>query len=142
MSISRNNRPLVFPVKLLQSLGQVRSPRKYLLLGSSGALLILTGLLALRIIQRNFYGGRLVLAAGNETGESYIFSKAFAKVVEAHSSIRIDVCATDGADDNIRALENRPLVDKAACFPAQPTKQLEADLITAQADRLYYSLIS
>lgn len=83
----------------------------------------------------------LVLAAGNKTGESYLFSRAFKQVVEANSSIRLDVCATDGTDDNIRALEKNTLVNIVECTSGASTVDLKADLITAQADRLYYSLI-
>lgn len=92
-------------------------------------------------------GPQLVLAAGNKTGESYLFSRAFKEVVEANSSIRLDVCATDGTDDNIRALENRRAAQKeslrnsANCTSGRTAQALAADLITAQADRLYYSLI-
>ena len=34
---------------------------------------------------------QVVLAAGNKTGESYLFSRAFKEVVEANSSIRLDM---------------------------------------------------
>lgn len=82
-----------------------------------------------------------MLAAGNKTGESYLFSRAFKQVVEANSSIRLDVCATDGTDDNIRALEEKALVNAVECTSGATTVDIKADLITAQADRLYYSLI-
>ncbi len=86
-------------------------------------------------------GSYLVLAAGNKTGESYLFSRAFKDVVEANSSIRLDVCATDGTDDNIRALERKSLVNPASCTSGRSIANLKVNLITAQADRLYYSLI-
>ncbi|MEL7507356.1 MAG: TAXI family TRAP transporter solute-binding subunit [Cyanobacteria bacterium J06554_1] len=88
-----------------------------------------------------FGGPQLVLAAGNKTGESYLFSRALKVVVEANSSIRLDVCATDGTDDNIRALERSPLVQPATCTSGHSASNIKADVITAQADRLYYSLI-
>lgn len=86
-------------------------------------------------------GPHLVLAAGNRTGESYLFSRAFKEVVEANSSIRLDVCATDGSDDNIRALEGTPLVNPASCTSGRSISNLRVNLIAAQANRLYYSLI-
>ena len=88
-----------------------------------------------------FGGPELVLAAGNRTGESYLFSRAFKTVVEANSPIRIHVCATDGTDDNIRALEGTQLLPVASCTSGRSASEFKADLITAQADRLYYSLI-
>ena len=148
MSSRRNNSPQKPPTTLLESLRQPQLPQKYILFGIRGTLIILTVLLVLlglqvfRTIKRKFYGGQLVIAVGNSTGSSYIFSKAFAAVVENHSSIRLIVCETDGADDNIRALENEPLVDRAACEDEPPTHKQKADLIAAQADRLYYSLTS
>lgn len=121
-----------------------QTPRKYLFLGLTGILFLLLLAFTGRVIERNLIGRRLVLAAGNETGSSYRFGRALKKVVEANSAIRIDVCATDGTDDNIRALEKQPLLKDAICISdsGQPTSSLKADLITAQADRLYLSLTS
>lgn len=61
---------------------------------------------------------KLVLAAGNATGESYLLAKSIESVVEANvHRVTIDVVETDGTSDNLKRLENR-----------------EADLATAQAD--------
>lgn len=114
--------------------------RQFLFCSLSAALTVVSLVLMGRIAERTLIGRRLVVAAGNETGGSYRFSRAFKAVVEANSSLRVDVCATDGTDDNIRALERTPLVEPALCTSGGSTQRLRADLITAQADRLYDSL--
>ena len=111
----------------------------YFLLFLSGGLCV--GLVWTLLSILGLGGPYLVIAAGNQTGESYLFSRALKEVVEANSSIRLDVCATDGTDDNIRALERQPLVDAASCTSGRSISELKVNLITAQADRLYYSLI-
>ncbi|MEM9977752.1 MAG: TAXI family TRAP transporter solute-binding subunit [Cyanobacteria bacterium P01_D01_bin.2] len=113
-------------------------PKRFLLFLSGGLLVVLLSLFW-RVF--GFSGPELVLAAGNRTGESYLFSRAFKTVVEANSSIRLRVCATDGTDDNIRALQGTQLLPVASCTSGRSGPGLKADLITAQADRLYYSLI-
>jgi uncharacterized protein len=61
---------------------------------------------------------RLVLAAGDGTGESYILAKAIESVVEANlSRVSIEVMETGGTSDNLKRLDSR-----------------QADLVTAQAD--------
>jgi uncharacterized protein len=61
---------------------------------------------------------RLVLAAGNPSGESYILAKAIEKVVEAQvPGVTIDVQESQGTSENLDRLE-----------------QGKADLVTAQAD--------
>ncbi len=61
---------------------------------------------------------RLVLAAGNSTGESYILARAIETVVEAKvPRVQIDVQETKGTTDNLERLDRR-----------------QADLVTAQAD--------
>jgi uncharacterized protein len=61
---------------------------------------------------------RLVLAAGNPTGESYTLAKAIEKVVEAQvPGVAIDVQESQGTSENLERLE-----------------QGKADLVTAQAD--------
>lgn len=123
---------------------QKEAPRKCLFWALSGTLILLLLLFLGRTAERTLPVRRLVLAAGNETGSSYRFGRALKQVVEANSAIRIDVCATDGTDDNIRALERKSLLEEAVCLsrPSQPRQRLKADLITAQADRLYQALIS
>lgn len=79
-------------------LERLQAPRRYLLLGISGLLLLVSGALVWRITERGF-------------------------VVEANSSLRIDVCATDGSDDNIRALKGNTLGDKATCTSGKFTRQ-------------------
>ncbi|QLE56896.1 TAXI family TRAP transporter solute-binding subunit [Nostoc sp. TCL26-01] len=64
-----------------------------------------------------FTGTELKLVAGDETGESYIISKAIEEVVERKSNIKIEVIATGGTTENLERLE-----------------QGKADLATAQAD--------
>ncbi|MBW4667971.1 MAG: TAXI family TRAP transporter solute-binding subunit [Cyanomargarita calcarea GSE-NOS-MK-12-04C] len=59
----------------------------------------------------------LTLAAGDETGESYIISKAIEQVVERKSKIKIKVEKTGGTTDNLRLLHEG-----------------KAQLVTAQAD--------
>lgn len=141
MSSPRNKGPL-HSSTLQQFLKQLQGPRKYLLFGISSALLLLSSMLVWRIAERVLWGQQLVLAAGNTRGASYIFSRALKEVVEANSPIRIDVCATDGTDDNIRALEAVDLIDEATCTSETSAQSVKADLITAQADRLYQSLAS
>lgn len=129
---------IISPV--LASLSNQRATTlKYFLFFIGGGLFV--GLIWILSRFLGFGAPYLVLAAGNRTGESYLFSRAFKEVVEANSSIRLDVCATDGTDDNIRALERQPLVNPASCISGRPISELKVDLITAQADRLYYSLI-
>jgi uncharacterized protein len=60
---------------------------------------------------------KITLAAGNETGESYIISKAIQKIVESNSNIKIDVKPTDGTTANLNMLYEG-----------------KAELVTAQAD--------
>lgn len=61
---------------------------------------------------------RLVLAAGSETGESYVLAKAIEQVVEAQvPKVQIDVETSAGTSENLQRLEAG-----------------QADLITAQAD--------
>ncbi len=61
---------------------------------------------------------RLVLAAGSETGESYVLAKAIEQVVEAQvPNVQIEVQSSGGTSDNLQRLEAG-----------------QADLITAQAD--------
>ncbi len=61
---------------------------------------------------------RLILAAGNPSGESYILAKAIEKVVEAQvPSVEIEVQESKGTSENLERLE-----------------QGKADLVTAQAD--------
>ncbi|MEO1447102.1 MAG: hypothetical protein AAFV46_12890 [Cyanobacteria bacterium J06635_11] len=55
------------PSKLQKSAARVQLPRKYLLLGLSGPLLLLSTLLVGRIVRRHLIGQRVVLAAGNGT---------------------------------------------------------------------------
>lgn len=51
--------------------------------------IILVGFVQLR---RNLLPYKIILTAGEKTGESYILSDAIAKVAQKHTNIRIDVC--------------------------------------------------
>ncbi len=59
----------------------------------------------------------LILAAGDENGESYIISQAIKQVVERKTNINIEVKSTGGTTDNLLSLDKD-----------------EAQLATAQAD--------
>ena len=140
----------------LKSYPVFHSRSRVILWGVTGVALCLGGHLIFRFVDRNLVhmGPALVLAAGNETGESYRLSLALKEVVENNSTIRIHVCATDGTGDNIRALELTPLQNKAVCIKdRRPNKEsisyevaagekLKAHLITAQNDSLYQKLIA
>lgn len=86
--------------------------------------------------RRNFLPYKMTLAAGKRTGASYIISDALARVAKKHTNITIDVCKTDGTEDNIRSLKGDSLKTPANCSskPNQLIKDLKAHLVTAQAD--------
>lgn len=90
-------------------------------------------------VRRNFLPYKITLAAGEKTGGSYIIGEALARVAQRHTNIRIDVCKTDGTEDNINSLEGDPLIAEAECLlkgKINKEEKLEAHLITAQEDIL------
>jgi uncharacterized protein len=113
------------------------NPEKYIILGLIGVSGVILTWLAWCYVQRNLLPYRLTLAAGRDTGESYILSDAIARILKKNSNVKIEVCSTDGTDDNIKSLAGKPLTQKAICQsnPNSPTQNLKADLATAQADR-------
>lgn len=125
----------------LQNIKWDRVEEKFIpiVLGVSGIALFLYVIwLGIVSIRHNLVPYNITLAAGKETGESYIISEALAKVVaRKHSNIKIDVCETDGTGDNIKSLEDKALEGGAKCLSGRELTQeekLKADLGTAQAD--------
>lgn len=87
--------------------------------------------------RRNFIPYKITLAAGRKGGASYILSEALARVARNNTNIKIDVCETDGTEDNIRSLKDEELKSKANCLSGKKKEIgdiLKADLGTAQAD--------
>ncbi|MGF1515580.1 MAG: TAXI family TRAP transporter solute-binding subunit [Elainellaceae cyanobacterium] len=121
--------------RVQQLIAWFESSERYLLAGAG--LLILLGAtgLGLTLVRRSLVPYRVELAAGKDTGESYILSSALAQVLRNETNLRIDVCETGGTDDNIRSLSREPLVRSAVCQAGQSTDALEAEIGTAQADR-------
>ncbi|WP_353931964.1 TAXI family TRAP transporter solute-binding subunit [Okeanomitos corallinicola TIOX110] len=68
-------------------------------------------------ISNRFISPQITIAAGDETGESYIISEAIEKVVERRSNIKITIKKSGGTTKNLSMLSAG-----------------EADLVTAQAD--------
>ncbi len=111
-------------------------PKKYIFIAIGTAIGILSILFISNLVSENILPKKLKIAAGKKDGESYIISEAIAKVVaDKTGNIQIDVCETDGTDDNLRAIEGKELEGKRKeCEPGQ------VDLATAQADRLSSSM--
>ena len=118
-------------------------PKKYtfIRIGTAGTFIgILSIILFSNIISENIFPKRIKIAAGEKTGESYVISQAIAKVVADKTNIDIDVCETDGTDDNLRAIEGKELSGaKLKCQSGDSTVS-KVDLATAQADRLSSSM--
>ncbi len=117
----------------LQSFTRYRV-EKYFLSGFGVFIFLFVIGFAIVQVQRNLFSYKIILTAGKKTGESYILSKALARVAQKHTNIRIDVCETDGTGDNIKSLKGESLITKAECLSGESTKNLKAHLGTAQAD--------
>lgn len=117
---------------LKKKLYDFQIPKKYIFIGSIvTAIGILTIVLVSNFVFENLLPKKLRIAAGKKTGESYIISQAIASVVADKTNIKIDVCETDGTDDNLKAIEGKEL--KGTRKECQKGK---VDLATAQADRV------
>ena len=76
----------------------------FICLGSASfSLLALTTYHNLRV--RGLMSSTLILAAGDQEGESYIISEAIEKVVERNSSIKIEVIPTGGTTESLKKLQ-------------------------------------
>ncbi len=76
----------------------------FICLGSASfSLLALTTYHNLRV--RGLMSSTLILAAGDQEGESYIISEAIEKVVERNSSIKIEVISTGGTPESLKKLQ-------------------------------------
>ena len=107
---------------------------KYLLNGLGVFILFIAIGFGFDYARRNFLDYKITLAAGKRTGESYILSEALARIAQKNTNIRIDVCRTDGTEDNISSLEDKPLIKEAKCLSGKSTQKLKAHLGTTQAD--------
>lgn len=102
-------------------------------LGLAALSLVSLGLfigLTLNLFER-FKVHRLILAAGDSAGESYILSKAIETVVERHyPNIDLTVQETGGTSENLKLLETDrvQLATAQADIPTGPTARLIADL--------------
>lgn len=102
-------------------------------LGLAALSLVSLGLLVgltLNLFDR-FKVHRLILAAGDSAGESYILSKALETVVERHyPKIDLTVQETGGTSENLKLLETdrAQLATAQADIPTGPTARLIADL--------------
>ncbi len=66
----------------------------------------------------------LIIAVGKKSGESYIISQALSHVIKSKSNIDIEVCTTDGTEENIKLLREGK-VDLATSQADYATEQLE-----------------
>jgi len=101
---------------------QNNSRNPYQRYGIIGVGILLLGALGSIFIQSQKQ--HLIIAAGNKSGESYIISQAIAKVVDEKSNIAIEVCTTDGTEENIKLLREGK-VDLATSQGDYATEQLD-----------------
>ncbi|MGF1537498.1 MAG: TAXI family TRAP transporter solute-binding subunit [Elainellaceae cyanobacterium] len=102
------------------------SSERYLLAGAGALILVgITGL-GLALVKRSLVPYRLELVAGKKTGESYILSRAIAQVLADETNLRVDVCETDGTDDNIASLLGEAPTEPAKCLAIEDLRILDS----------------
>ncbi|MCM0594406.1 MAG: TAXI family TRAP transporter solute-binding subunit [Gloeotrichia echinulata DEX184] len=97
---------------------------------------ILTTWAIVNYVVENLLPYELKIGAGKKDGEGYIISEAIAKVVRDKTNIKIDVCETDGTDDNLKALGGSKLEGKINCKNDKSPNLQTVELATAQAGRV------
>ena len=116
-----------------------RIPKKYIFIAIGSAIGILSIVFVGNLVYENILPKKLKIAAGKDDGDSHIISHAIAKVVEDKTwNIEIDVCQTDGTDDNLKAIEGKELEGTITCESGEKPDKI--DLATAQGDRLALSM--
>lgn len=91
-------------INFLSFFGNLDPLSKFIFICLGSASLSLVVLTTWRVV-RPLTAPHLILAAGDEKGESYIISEAIEKVVERNSSIKIEVISTGGTTESLKKLE-------------------------------------
>jgi len=94
---------------MLKKMYDFQIPKQYIFVGIGTIIATLTIVLFGNLFYENLFPKKLTIAAGKRDGEVYKISQAIAKVVGDKTNIKINVCETDGTDDNLRAIKGNPL---------------------------------